>query len=334
MKKATIVDVANASGVSIKTVSRVINESPNVSEKTKEKVYIAMRETGYQVNILAKGLKGNRTNIIVVFADRHHEEHLSAWHNIMLKYLFAYAKTKKIKVVFSPSNSAKFEEDETDGFYLIASGIADGAILLENINNDPRIAYFERNKIPYVVFGEGDKANIPSVSLDNFDVGYNGGKYLLSKGYSKVALFIGERRFRSTQLRIEGFERVMKNLGGRYEIFAGVDTVKKAYNTSLEVLKNHDIQAFFVSGDERALGVYRGIYESGYSIPGDYAVLGIDNISSGEFYYPPISTVAQDFKAMAECCLDYLVEQIEDGVDAVEYRKINFPSRIIERQST
>lgn len=334
MKKATIVDVANACGVSMKTVSRVINDSPNVSDKTKEKVYAAMRDTGYQVNILAKGLKGNRTNIIVVFADRHHEEHLSAWHNIMLKYLFAYAKTKKIKVVLSPSNSEKFEEDETDGFYLIASGIADGAILLENVNNDPRIEYFEKNKIPYVVFGEGDKTDLPSVSLDNYDVGYNGGKYLLSKGYSKIALFIGERRFRSTQLRIEGFERVMNNLGGKYEIFTGVDTVKKAYRTSLEVLDRCDIQAFFVSGDERALGVYRGIYERGYSIPRDYAVLGIDNIPSGEFYYPPISTVAQDFRAMAECCLEYLVEQIEEGVDAVEMKKINFLSHVIERQST
>lgn len=334
MKKATIVDVANACGVSMKTVSRVLNGSPNVSEKTREKVYAAMQGTGYQVNILAKGLKGNRTNIIVVFADRHNEEHLSAWHNIMLKYLFAYAKTKKIKVVLSPSNSEKFEADETDGFYLIASGIADGAILLENVNNDPRIEYFEKNKIPYVIFGEGDRANLPSVSLDNYDVGYNGGKYLLSKGYSRIALFIGERRFRSTQLRIEGFERVMNNLGGQYEIFTGVDTVKKAYRTSLEVLERCDIQAFFVSGDERALGVYRGIYEKGYTIPKDYAVLGIDNISSGEFYYPPISTVGQDFKAMAECCLDYLVDQIEKGVDAVEMKKTSFLSQIIERQST
>lgn len=334
MKKATIIDVAEASGVSIKTVSRVINNSPHVSERTKDKVYAAMKEQGYQVNMLAKGLKGNRTNIIVVFADRHHEEHLSIWHNIILKYLFKYAKQKNMKVVLSPSNSERFEEDETDGFYLISSGLADGAILLENILNDPRVEYFEKHSIPYVVFGESENQEVPSVSLDNFDVGYNGGRYLVEKGYKKVALFIGERKFLSTQLRIEGFERVMTSMGVQYHIFSGIDTVEKAYHKSKEVLAEYDIEAFFVSGDERALGVYRGIYEQGMEIPSDIAVLGIDNITLGEFYFPPISTVAQDFDVLAKCCMDYVVGEIENGKDYWGKKRFKFPSKIIERKST
>lgn len=334
MKKATIVDVANACGVSMKTVSRVINNSPNVSEKTKEKVFAAMKEQGYQVNILAKGLKGSHTNIIVVFADRHHEEHLSIWHNIMLKYLFSYAKESNMKLVLSPSNSECFEEDETDGFYLIASGIADGAILLENILNDPRVDYFEQHKIPYVVFGEPENASVPSVSLDNFDVGYNGGRYLIGKNYRKIALFIGEQKFLSTQLRIEGFEKAMYGSGAEYHVFTGIDTVEKAYWKSKEVLEQYDIQAFFVSGDERALGVYRGIYEKGYRIPEDIAVLGIDNITLGEFYYPPISTVAQDFKDLAKCCMDFVVGEIREGRQQDGRRIFKFPSKIIERKST
>jgi len=139
MKKATIVDIAKVCKVSTKTVSRVMNNSPNVSDKTKELVRNAMKEYGYQVNMLARGLKGSRTNIIVVFAERHNEEHLSIWHTIMLKYLFRYGKQKSMKIIVSPSSSERFEEDETDGFYLIANGIADGAILLENVVNDPRI---------------------------------------------------------------------------------------------------------------------------------------------------------------------------------------------------
>ena len=118
--------------------------------------------------------------------------------------------------VLSPSNSEKFEEDETDGFYLMASGIADGAILLENILNDPRVDYFEKHNIPYVVFGEPENPDVPSVSLDNFDVGYNGGRYLIGRGYSKIALLIGEQKFLSTQLRIEGFEKAMYGTGAQY----------------------------------------------------------------------------------------------------------------------
>ena len=136
----------------------------------REKVMNTIKEQGYQVNMLARGLKGSRTNIIVVFAERHHEEHLSIWHTIMLKHLFTYAKKRSMKIVLSPSSSERFEEDETDGFYLIASGIADGAILLENILQDPRVDYFESHNIPYVVFGEPENPDVPSVSLDNYEM--------------------------------------------------------------------------------------------------------------------------------------------------------------------
>ena len=108
MGNVTIVDIANACGVSIKSVSRVLNNSPNVSDGMREKVMNTIKEQGYQVNMLARGLKGSRTNIIVVFAERHHEEHLSIWHTIMLKHLFTYAKKRSMKIVLSPSSSDRF----------------------------------------------------------------------------------------------------------------------------------------------------------------------------------------------------------------------------------
>lgn len=334
MKKATIIDVANACGVSPKTVSRVINQSPDVTEATKEKVYEAMRATGYQVNLLAKGLKGSRTNIIVVFADRQKEEHLAAWHTVMLKYLFSYGRSRKLKIIFSPSSAERFATDETDGFYLITSGLADGAILLENVNQDSRIAYFEKNQIPYVVFGEADTDDIPSVSMDNFDAGYNGARYLCEKGYDSIALLIGEKRFRSTQLRIAGFEQAMKNKGCSYKIYPEINTVARAFQKATEILNEKPVRAFFVSGDERALGVYRAIYEKGLRIPEDVAVLGLDNIPNGRFYYPPLSTVAQNFEEMAKRCINYLDELIEGGFANCEHRKISYPSELIVRSST
>ena len=334
MRNVKMADIANACGVSIKSVSRVLNNNPNVSPQMREKVMNTIKEQGYQVNILARGLKGNRTNIIVVFAERHHEEHLSIWHDMMLKHLFTYAKKRSMKIVLSPSNNGKFEEDETDGFYLIASGIADGAILLENILQDARVDYFETHNVPYVVFGEPENPDIPSVSLDNFDVGYKGGSYLAEKGYENIAFFIGEEKFLSTKHRIQGFEAAMKKHEGHYQIFTGVDTVKKAYEAAKEVLSRKEkIRAFFVSGDERALGVYRAIYELGLSIPEDIAVLGIDNITLGEYYYPPISTIEQDFEVLARCCIDYVINKIEHE-SFMDRKVLRFPCRVIERKST
>lgn len=332
MRNVTIVDIANACGVSIKTVSRVLNNSPNVSDSMREKVLETIKEKGYQVNMLAKGLKGSKTNIIVVFAERHHEEHLSMWHTIMLKYLFTYAKKRSMKIVLSPSSSERFEEDETDGFYLIASGIADGAILLENILQDARVDYFEKHNIPYVVFGEPENQDVPSVSLDNYEVGYKGAQYLIEKGFEKIVLMIGEKKFLSTQLRVRGFETAAREKRVQYNVITGIDTVEKAYQKAREVLKNYDTEAFFVSGDERALGVYRAVYEEGLRIPEDVAILGIDNISLGKFYYPPISTIEQDFEALAKCCIDYVIGKINN--EDMEQKSFKLPCKVLERQST
>lgn len=336
MSKATIKDIANDCGVSIKTVSRVLNNSSMVSEETKEKVYDSMKRLNYQVNILARGLKGSRTNIIVIFTERHHEEHLSAWHNIMLKYLFSYAKEKSLKAVMSPSNSQKYLEDETDGFYLLTSGIADGAILLENVHQDSRVEYFKKTNIPYVVFGEPEDKTIPSVSLDNYEVGYKGGEFLIGKHYKKIAFLIGEEKFLSTQLRIRGFQEAVAKSKDMIEhsIYTGVDTIEKAYNTAKKILCSMDVDAFFVSGDERAIGVYRAIYERGLRIPEDVSVLGIDNIPLGQYLYPPISTIEQNFELLAKRCIDKLSKLMNHEKIGKDLIVEKFPCSIIERKST
>ncbi|NLK29425.1 MAG: LacI family transcriptional regulator [Clostridiales bacterium] len=334
MNKVTITDIARKCGVSIKTVSRVINQSPDVSDATRKKVLATMKEEGYQVNLLARGLKGSRTNIIIVFTDRHQEEHLSIWHNIMLKHLFYYAKENSLKIVMSPSNSERYLEDETDGFYLLASGIADGAILLENVNNDARVEYLEKEKIPYVVLGEPEDPNIHSVSLDNYDVGYKGASYLADKGYRNIAFLLGEEKFLASQLRMKGFEEAVAGRGIKYRIDTGVDTIEKAYQKALQILSVERVNAFFVSGDERAIGVYRAVHENKLHIPDDIAILGIDNIPLGQYYYPPISSVRQDFKQLAYECIHKLVLLINQQVTDDMPRKVLIPASIIEREST
>jgi len=334
MNKITITDIAKKCGVSIKTVSRVVNNSPNVSDITREKVLAAMKEDSYQVNLFARGLKGSKTNIILVLVDRHREEHLSIWHNIMLKYMFQYAKEKSLKIVISPSNSEKYLEDETDGFYLISSGIADGVILLENVHNDARVEYLNKENIPYVVFGEPEDNNIYSVSLDNYDVGFKGGRYLVEKNYKDIAFLIGELKFLSTQLRMKGFEDAVKGHNVKYHIYHGVDTIEKAYQQALLIIESSSVDTFFVSGDERAIGVYKAINEKKRRIPEDIAVLGIDNIPLGQYLYPSISTVEQDFKKLAYECINKLFLLLNFQDTEIIPVKTLITANIIEREST
>src|SRR5690606_26017878 len=102
-------------------------------------------------------------------------------------------------------------------------------------------------------------------------------------------------------------------------------------------IEDEKVDVFFVSGDERAVGVYRAIYEMGYQIPKDIAVLGIDNLPLGQFMYPPMSTVHQDFEALARELLVKLVrlmdEKNEEEKRFTDYTK-RIPAVILEREST
>ncbi len=334
ISRVTITDIAEKCGVSIKTVSRVLNQSPDVKPATRDKVLAAMKEEGYQVNLFARGLKGSRTNIIIVFIDRHQEEHFSLWHNIMIKYLIQYAKKNNLKIVISPSNSEEYLEDETDGFYLLSSGVADGAILLENVKNDKRVEYLEEHGIPYVVFGEPEGEDIYSVSLDNYDVGFKGGSFLVNKGFRDIVFMLGETRFLSNQRRIKGFLDAVEGTGVNHEEVPGIDTIEKAYRQTLVILGRRRVDAFFVSGDERAIGVYRAIYEKSLRIPKDVAVLGIDNIPQGKYLFPPMSTIDQDFDRLARECICRVVILLQGDVTEDVKRKILIPGAIIERDST
>lgn len=333
-KKVTITDIAEMCGVSIKTVSRVMNGAESVSEKTRQKVEAAMKESGYQVNILARGLKGNKTNVIMVFTDRHEEEHLSSWHTVMLKYIFRYARERQMKVIMTPSSSDKFISDETDGYYLLANGLADGVILLEHAERDLRVKYLEEQHIPFVLFGEVEDDNKAcSVSLDNYQVGYKGGTYLVGHGYKDVEFFIGDDKFNANRNRAKGFSDATKAHNGNYTVKYGANTLDKAYRMAAEALSKSKPDAFFVSGDERALGVYRAIYEAGYRIPEDIAVLGVDNIPMSNYLHPRLSTVDQDFESMAKDCVEKLKKMI-DGDELKGGMSIKFLPSVIEREST
>ena len=161
IQKANMMQIAEHCGVSLKTVSRVLNHPEQVSPKTKDAVRKSMEQCGFQVNLLAKGLKQNRTNIIIVFLDKHNGDYMNLWRSEMLKYLFRYSSGIGLKIIVSPSDSHGFLEDETDGFYLLSSGIADGAILLEHMAKDQRIEYLKRTGTPYVVLGQPEEQDIP-----------------------------------------------------------------------------------------------------------------------------------------------------------------------------
>ncbi len=211
-------NIADICGVSIKTVSRVLNNSPKVKPETRERILKVIQEEGYQVNLLARGLKQMRTNTIIVFIDKHQEKYWGVWHSQMLQFLFREAKLKGYKIVVSPSSAIGHLDDETDGFHLLSSKMADGAIILDNSDEDIRLDFLNKNSIPYVLVGQSKDKDVCWVDLDNFNTGAQGCEYLIQKGYRKIAFLLGQEQFQVNKLRAEGFIEVAEKNGIDYKV--------------------------------------------------------------------------------------------------------------------
>lgn len=333
MSRATMQDIADLCGVSLKTVSRVLNNSQSVKPETRERILSVIQEQGYQVNLLARGLKQKKTNTIIVFIDKHKEKYWGIWHTQMLQFLLREAKHKGYKIVVSPSSATGHLDDETDGFHLLASKMADGAIILDNAQEDIRLEFLNRNKIPYVLVGQTDDENVCWVDLDNYNTGVAGCEYLISKGYRKIAFLIGQEQYHVNQLRADGFIKVADENGIKYDVEYNVDSMEAAYKATLKLQSKDHYDALFISGAERAIGAYRALYELGLSIPDQVAVLGIDNIPMCNFLYPAMSTMDQQCDKFAGAVIQKLYGLI-NGENDCQHQHVLFENKIIEREST
>lgn len=310
MSQLTMQDIANICGVSIKTVSRVLNKSTNVKPETRERILQVIQEEGYQVNLLARGLKQKKTNTIIVFIDKHQEKYWGIWHTQMLQFLLREAKKKGYKIVVSPSSATGHLDDETDGFHLLSSKMADGAIILDNAQDDIRLDFLNKNKIPYVLVGQTEDEDVCWVDLDNYNTGVLGCEYLISRGYKKIAFLLGQEQFHVNKLRADGFTRVAKKKQIDFDIEFNVDSMEAAYATTLRLQRHYPYDALFISGAERAIGAYRALNELGLDIPGQVAVLGIDNIPLCNFLYPAMSTMDQQCDNFAQVVIEKLYNMI------------------------
>lgn len=331
MKKKTMKDIAKLAGVSIKTVSRVVNKSDEVREETRDMVLEVIRRENYNVNVFARGLKDKKINTIIVFIDKHKGSYWSMWHNEAINELMHVAKRYGYKILISPSSATGYLEDETDGFNLFKSGLADGALIFDNKKDDIRINYLKENKIPYVIIGKDCESDYNYVDLDNEKIGYIGGKKLIDLGYKNIMFLLGNEEFIVNIERSNGFKRACKEKNVIPRISFGLGNIQNAYETTIEILEKETVDAFFISGDERALGVYKAIKDKKMKIPKDIAILGIDNLKICDFVSPPLSSISQILDLFAEESIKMLINIVENNLEKCE--RVILEPVLIKRKS-
>lgn len=338
---ATIYDVAALAGVSIKSVSRVLNREPNVSAALKEKVQSAVLSLDYQPSLSARTLAGASSYLIAAFvdADLTLEHWRSGRGNDYLSRLQFGALEECRKAGYhllvelvdyrSPSLEARLVA-------LLRSLRPDGVLLTPPNADDPTVLdILERKGVPYVRLGaDRDLERGMRVFMDDQQAAADMTDHLVSLGHRRIGFVSGPDAYPASRARREGYEQALMahGLAIETELLVEGDFTFASGRRAGEMLLGSGQRptAIFASNDDMALGVLNAAASLGVSAPGGVSVCGFDDTPSAMFSTPPLTTVRQPVAEMAAAATRMLFETARNKGHAVE--KIDYT--LVERAST
>ncbi len=329
--KSTITDVAKRAGVSIKTVSRVMNKEANVTEATRDKVLEAAKALKYAPNIAARRLAGSKSYLIALLYDIPSPGYVA---NIQ-KGATDACREKGYHLVVEPLD---FDDptilENVEG--LIRRLPVDGVILTPPLcDNGEIVSILTRNNIDYVpVAPSASHGDTPIVKMDDVKAAREMTNYLISLGHTDIAFVKGHPHHSASALRFEGYREAMRSAGLRINpdwIRDGEFTYKSGADAAREIFSlDAKPTAIFSSNDDMAMGIISAARECGLSIPDDISVCGFDDVPSAKIVWPALTTVQQPVIAMGRQAAQLLLE------DAPETDQIihNMEHKLIIRDST
>ena len=306
----TIKDVAIEAGVSVATISRVLNNIDSVSEATRQKVMQAVEKTGYQQNLLGKHLRCNKTNIILVM--------LTTIVNSFCAKLVHSIDNEAKKYGYNIMICATNNDQETEERYLnyVRNKLVDGIIIINSVMSEEKMALLSAN-FPVVQCSEYiDGKTTPYVTIDNKKAAFDAVNHLIENGRRKI-LFIGvDNKLGSSRDRYLGYRQALKENGIEFDpklVIDGNYGYRNAHELTTKYFNGKvDIDAVFAISDKMAAGAITSIKECGCNVPDDVMVMGFDNTDITYIYNPTISTVAQPHKDMGKAAFDMLIKRIND----------------------
>ena len=315
-KASTINDVARLCGVSHQTVSRVINEHPNVAPKTRKRVLEVIKELGYQPNRAARRLVTGISNSIglVSYGTSHYGP--SRMFNSIDKAL----RNKDIGLVTAHLRDMTLDELERAVQYL-KSQLVDGLILITPLDIDLDILRSLCQPLPFVTLDVKARNHFPSIAIDQYYGAQQATLHLLELGHSQIAHISGPLHWTDAKLRQQGWHDTLTAANVKLENRLQIEsdwTAQGGFHACMQLLDQAPFSALFAGNDQMALGAIHALYERGLSVPHDISVVGFDDIPEAAFFYPPLSTVQQNFTELGQKSVAYLLELLAQKEPAPE----------------
>lgn len=327
---ATIYEVSELAGVSLATVSRVINNSAKVSQKTRAKVEAAMKELGYSPNSFAQSLASNRSNSVGVLVP---ELHGPFFGEILAEIELALREAGKHVIITAGHSNA---EKEKDGIEFLLSRRCDALILYVDAVEEDYLASLDRETVPLVLINR----LIPELSencinLENEYGGYIATRCLLELGHRKLAYISGPLWKHDARDRFMGFKRALEEFGATLDerlVFEG-DFQEPSGNAGMKQLLDTGVPftALICANDEMAAGAIDAARKRGLSVPEDFSVIGFDNAYFTRYMHPKLSTVNNPVAKMGQMAARCVAKRVY-GQKRLQIQNL-FEPRLVMRAS-
>ena len=332
---STITDVARLAGVSIKTVSRVMNNEPNVREETRVKVREAANLLHYRPNLLARSLAGARSFLLGLLYNNPVPTYISFMHRGVINR----ARESGYHLLAEPQDTHAGEvERNISG--LLSTIRLDGVILTPPLCDMAVVLQtLEAAGVPYVRVSPflypGRSAY---VRMDEALAAYEMTQYLLSKGHRDIGFVMGHPEHGGSHLRYEGYVKAMREAG----IEPRADWIKQGYFTfesGVEAGKSYFAKgasrptAIFCSNDDMAFGMMGYAQQVGVRVPDDVSIVGFDDTPGCELIWPHLTTIRQPIGDMAYAAADMLLSRNNDSDVAFATSSRLLPFELVVRDS-
>ncbi len=308
---ATIYEVSEAAGVSLATVSRVMNGNAKVSDRTRKKVEDAMATLGYQPNAIAQSLASNRTNSVGLLVS---ELHGSYFGDLMSTVEQSLKQNGKHVIITAGHVD---EEREHEAIEFLKSRRCDALILHAEAVSDDYLKTLVKGKTPVVVINRKvDDLDEHCFVVDNEKGGYLATQAVIDKGHRHIAYISGPLFKKDASDRLAGHKRALEEAGLPFDantVFEG-DFHESSGQEGMQYLQQNypDLTALVCANDEMASGAMTAAREAGYDIPSQLSIVGFDNVLFSRYLYPKLTTINNPIHAMGEMAAYWVLQHVYD----------------------
>lgn len=322
-----MMDVARLAGVSHQTVSRVLNDHPNVTERTRLRVRAAIAELGYRPNRAARALVTGKSQVIGVVAQSSNlygpASTLAAFAQAAAAHGFTVSVESVRTLEPGPMEEAVSRHlDQRIAGLVVIAPVDSANEVLDKVPSD----------IPLVCIDGDPQRSSELVTVDQDAGGYLATKHLLQAGHRTVWHVSGPQDWFDSRGRIAGWQRALREAEAEIPPLIAADwSAASGFQAGQMIARMKETTAIFAANDHLALGILRALHEHGRRVPEEISIVGFDDVPEAEFYIPPLTTIRPDFDAVAVATLELLLEQIEGAASHGQRRVI--PPELVARQS-